>query len=132
MTFNDPVSVTSEERTWGMLAHLLAGVALFTGLFSWLPPLVVWLIKRDQSRFVAFHALQSFYFQLLWLAVMAVLGGIAFALVFVLIGLLLLPLVASLICVPMIWSVVAAVKANNGEWYQYPLAGQWALKTLGP
>ena len=43
--------MTQDERTMAMLAHLLGIVTGFLG------PLVIWLIKKDQSKFVAYHAL---------------------------------------------------------------------------
>src|SRR5687768_12738889 len=62
---------TGEQRTWAMLAHLLALPGLLTlfGWLTWVGPLVVWVCRRKDSPFVAFHALQSLLFQLAWIAI---------------------------------------------------------------
>ena len=48
----------SEERTWAMLAHLSVIVNLFTGFFGPIAALVIYLLFRDRSRYVAYHSLQ--------------------------------------------------------------------------
>src|SRR5688572_6986193 len=49
---------TSDERTMAMLAHLL-------GIFTWfIGPLIIWLMKKDQSAFVDDQAKESLNFQL--------------------------------------------------------------------
>src|SRR3954451_10333119 len=107
------VGVTQEDKTMGMVAHLL-------GLFSFLGPLVIYLIKRD-SRFVSFHALQQVFFQLLVVAVEIILAV-------TIVGILLVPVVH---IAALVVAILAAVKANNGEWYEYPVVGAWARKTVG-
>lgn len=89
---------TPEDRTFALAAHLLAFIAPIIG------PLVVYFIKKDSSRFVAYHALQATIFQL----IAYIIGGATCG-----IGLLL-----------MILSIMAALKANKGEWDEpYPLIG---------
>ena len=122
-----PQPATSDERTWAMLAHLgaVAGLVLGVGTVGWLAPLVIWLMYKDKSPFVAFHALEELFFQIAWVVIMIV---AAIILTMTCVGILLLPLVG---LVPLIWSVIAAVKANNGEWYSYPVVGEMALKNIG-
>ncbi|MCB9777561.1 MAG: DUF4870 domain-containing protein [Alphaproteobacteria bacterium] len=89
---------TPEDRTFALAAHLLAFIAPIIG------PLIVYFIKKDGSRFVAYHALQATVFQL----IAYIIGGATCG-----IGLLL-----------MILSILAAMKANKGEWDDpYPLIG---------
>jgi len=126
-----PHMLTSEDRTWGMLAHLLAAGGYFLGLLAWAGPLVVWLVKRNSSPFAAYHGLQSLYFQLVWMAALTVGWIVTVVLMMLLVGFLLIPVMCALTLVPVIWAVVAGVKANAGEWYEYPLAGRWAARTLG-
>jgi len=58
-----PLSV-SEERTWAMLAHLSVLVNLFTGVLGPVVALVIYLVFLPRSKYVAYHAMQSFLFQL--------------------------------------------------------------------
>ncbi|MDJ0787299.1 MAG: DUF4870 domain-containing protein [Myxococcota bacterium] len=105
---------TPDERNLALLAHLgvLAGYLVAVGHI--LVPLLVWLMKRDESEFVAEHALESLNFQIsmtLWI-------GISVLLSFVLIGLPMLVVfgLINLVCV-----VLATMKASKGEHYRYPL-----------
>jgi uncharacterized protein len=107
-----PGPPTNDERTWGMLAHLgsFAAAWLALGFFA---PLLVLLIKGNESAYVREHAVESLNFQLnalFW-------AGVGFLLLFVAVGLLVLPLVA-------IWYaafvIVASSRASRGERYRYP------------
>lgn len=132
---NQPPIVTSEERTWAMFAHLgaVAGLVLSIGVLGWAVPLVIWLLKRRESRFVAFHALEELLFQLVWFALLTCGGLLTVMLMFVLVGFLLLPVLVVLYIVPIVWSIIAAVQASQGEWYLYPIVGRWAWNSLsGP
>ncbi len=100
-------SGSSDEKTMGMLAHLLAIVLGFIG------PLIIWLIKKDESAFVDYHGKEALNFQLtLFIAWIG-----AFVLSFVLIGLLLIPI---LLLVQLIMPIIAGMAANKGEYYKYP------------
>ena len=50
---------TPEEKQWGMLANILPLVISFFSGLGWVVSLIIYLIYKDKSRFVAFHALQS-------------------------------------------------------------------------
>src|SRR5947208_20998 len=60
---------TEEEKSLAMLNYILS-------IFGWLAPLIIWLVKRD-SKFVAFHALQTLIWHGIYTAV-AIVGGIFF------------------------------------------------------
>jgi hypothetical protein len=115
---------TSDDRTMAALAHGLS-------LFGFLPPLIIYLVKKDASRFVGFHALQALFFHLLLLGVLFVGWFVTILLTAVLIGLLLWPVMIALSFAPIVFAIIAAVKASNGEWYEYPLAGRWARSSVG-
>jgi len=90
--------VTPEDRTFALVAHLLAFVVPIFG------PLVIYFIKKDSSRFVAYHAIQATIFQLITLIISGATCGLGILLV--------------------VLSVMAALKANKGEWEDpYPLVG---------
>lgn len=106
--------LTQEDRTWGMLSHL-AGFAFFVFPFgNIVGPLIIWLIKKDQSWFVNDQGKEAINFQISY----SIYGIIAAALIFLLIGILLVPVVA---IAWLILMILAGVKANNGEVYRYPL-----------
>lgn len=102
-----------EERTWGCAAHWSAFVGAFVAL-AFLGPLLVMLLKGNESAYVRRHAVESLNFQLSML-IYAVVSGV---LVLALIGILLLVVVAALW---MIFTLVATVKTSSGGDYRYPL-----------
>ena len=98
---------TSDEKTMGMLAHILAIVLGFLG------PLIIWLMKKDESAFVDYHGKESLNFQItLFIAWIG-----AFVLAFVLIGFLIMPI---LLLLQLIMPIIAGIAANKGEYYKYP------------
>jgi uncharacterized protein len=106
---------TPDERTWGMVAHL-SGLAGFVVPFgNILGPLVVWLVKRDASVFVAIEAKEAMNFNI----TLAIGGVVCFALFWFSIGVLFAALLALFWLVMVI---VAALKANEGVAYRYPFS----------
>lgn len=130
-----------DERTWGMLAHLSTLLNLATGFGGPIAALVIYLVYKDRSRFVAYHALQAMVFQLIWWFGGGVLIGLMWAVVGVLsailIGIVLIPLAAVLTPVlalmpvgALIYGIVGAVKVSQGQDFKYWLAGDWVRGTL--
>lgn len=104
-----PGSPTKDERNLAMLAHLLG---IFTGFVG---ALVLWLVKKDESGFVAEEAKEALNFQItLAIALMA-----SILLKMVLIGFLIFPL---LFVANFIFCLLAALSAAKGKPYRYPLA----------
>lgn len=103
-----------EEMMWGMGCHL-ATFASFAGvpLGNIIGPLVVWLIKKDESEFVNHHGKEAMNFQIS----MTLYALLCIPLCFVLIGFVLLPIV---IIMDLVLTIIALTKAKNGEWYEYP------------
>lgn len=99
--FGDPAN--DEDRLWGMLAHL-------SNLFiPALGALVVYLIYKDKSKFVSYHAIQAFVAQgALW-AVSGTIIGVTCGF-----GL-------PILLVPYVLAVVWGLKANKGEWTGFPI-----------
>lgn len=100
-------TVTESERLLAILAHIITVFSSFIG------PLVIYLVKKDESPFVRQHASESLNFQL----TLAIAYFIGFILMFVFIGVLLLPLIglAHLVLV-----IVATIKASDNKLYRYP------------
>ena len=137
----DPVvgSTTDSERQWAAMAHI-AGLVLallttwFAGFAGMLGAGAIYLMKRDASPFVAEHAREAFNFNVSMFiyALVAIAVGVAlgvFTVITLGVGLLLTApaaLVLLLACgaVALLWlvcSIIAAVKAWNGESFRYPL-----------
>ncbi|MFN2556566.1 MAG: DUF4870 domain-containing protein [Nitriliruptorales bacterium] len=108
-----PSGLPNEVRNWALAAHLSAFAGAWMAL-AFLGPLVVWLMKRDDHPFIAMHAKEALNFNLSVL-LYAVVG---FLLVFVLVGFLLLPLIGLMW---LVLTIIAAIRASNGEPYRYPL-----------
>ncbi|WP_018933093.1 DUF4870 domain-containing protein [Gracilibacillus lacisalsi] len=98
----------SDERLFGMLIYLLS---FFTAIIG---PLIIWMIKRDESAFIDFHGKEYFNFFISF-TIYSIVSGI---LVVLLIGFVLLPIVAVL---AFIFTLIALFKAFNGEEYRIPL-----------
>jgi uncharacterized Tic20 family protein len=118
---SDPVAAgmalsppTPEERNWALLAHLSGLITAWFAGFSFLGPLIIWLIKKDQSTFVADQAKEALNFQIavsiaVWVSVPLIW--------FFCIGLITLAIayVGSIV-----YSIIAAMEANKGAYYRYP------------
>jgi uncharacterized Tic20 family protein len=130
-----------DERTWGMLSHLSVLLNLITGFGGPIAALIIYLVYKDRSRFVAYHALQSMLFQLIWWyggglligAMWAVVGALSA----ILVGIVLIPFALPMTCVlaflPMgavIYGIVGAVQTNQGQDFKYWLVGDWVRGTL--
>ena len=109
-----------DENTWSVLAHLSVFLNLVTGFLGPVAALVIWLIYRDRSPRVSFHALQSLVYQVAWMVILAVGWTVAAILTIVLIGFLLFPVMMVLTVVPFAHMGYAAYKVNQGIDYRYP------------
>lgn len=107
-------TVSQEERTWALAAHLsgLAGYIIPFG--NIIAPLVIWLIQKDKMPFVDDQAKEAINFQIS----VTVYALACIPLLFVLIGIPLLILVG---LGGLVLLIVAAIKANEGVRYRYPL-----------
>jgi uncharacterized protein len=131
-----PLSI-SEEHTWAMLAHLSILLNLVTGFFGVVAALVIYLVYKDRSKYVAYQSMQAFVFQLIWWVAGGILAGIAWAitgpLILVLVGLVLIPLACAISLLPiasLIYAVIGAVQCNNGQDFKYWLIGDWVRGEL--
>ena len=110
-----------EERTWSVLAHLSVLVNLITAIGGPVAALVIWLVYKDKSRRVAFHALQSLWYQVAWIAILFVYFIVSFILTFVIIGIFMFFLMPLIALVPIVHQCYAAYKVSQGVDYRYPV-----------
>ncbi|MFB3166312.1 DUF4870 domain-containing protein [Neobacillus sp. 179-C4.2 HS] len=100
--------IKSEER---MLAAILYVVSLF---FPIIGPLVIWLLKKDESSFINYHGREYFNFFISY-TVYSVISGI---LIFLIVGIILLWILGIM---ALVFTIIAAVKAYEGNEYRFPL-----------
>lgn len=102
-----------DEKLWATLIHLSPLVASFVGL-PFLGPLIGYLVLRDRGPFIRWHTAQALNFQL------TVLIGyvVSLLLLAVIVGVFLL---IAVWVVSIVFMIIAAVAANRGEYYKYPL-----------
>jgi uncharacterized Tic20 family protein len=130
-----------EEHTWGMLSHLSVLLNLLTGFGGPIAALIIYLVYKDRSRYVAYHALQSMIFQSIWWyggglligAMWAVVGALSA----IVIGIVLIPIAIPMTCVlavlplgAVVYGVIGAVQTSQGQDFKYWLVGDWVRGTL--
>jgi uncharacterized Tic20 family protein len=98
-----------DEKLWATLVHV-GGI-----FFGFLPALIGYLVLKDRGPFVRAHTATALNFQLTML-IASVVGGV---LTIIIVGFFILAAVWAL---TIIFSIIAAVKANQGQWYKYPLS----------
>lgn len=97
---------TSDEKNLALISHIV------TIISSFLAPLIIYLLKKDESAFIAEHAKESLNFQITVFLVCIIL--------FVsIIGILLLWLVGIL---TLVFVIVATIRASEGKLYRYPFS----------
>jgi uncharacterized protein len=103
---------TQDERTWGMLAHLTAFSGFLIPLGSVLAPLIVWLVKRDQSEFVADQGKEALNFNISVLLAGIVCGILVAIYIGILLG-------VGLFVFWLAMTIIAGIKASEGVRYRH-------------
>jgi uncharacterized protein len=103
------LEVSNDAKNMGVLCHLLGFFTSFIG------PLVLWLLKKDQMPFVDHHGKEALNFQIT-LAIAFVIAGIS---IICIIGTFLVPLLG---LADLIFSIIACLAASKGELYKYPVS----------
>jgi uncharacterized Tic20 family protein len=110
-------ALTREEKNYAMLAHLLAlAVFILPSCGNIIGPLIIWLIKKDESAFVDKNGKESLNFQIsvtIYMIAAVILTVLSLGILF------LLPVAVSIVW--LVYVVIATVKVSNGEDYSYPL-----------
>ena len=106
--------IKNEEKNWGMACHL-AALSMYIGVpfGNILGPLIVWMIKKNESPFVDEQGKESLNFQIS----MSLYLLLCLPLVFLLIG---IPLLFVLGIVHLLFTIVGTVRSGSGEHYRYP------------
>src|ERR671915_2605402 len=107
-----------DERTWSVIAHLSVLVAL-VGLMPF-GALLVWLLYKDRSLKVRFHALQALWYQIAWIVILVAYSLVSAVLSLVIIGIFMFFLLPILALIPLIHGCYAAYQVSQGVEYRYP------------
>lgn len=102
------VAPTPDEKTMGILSHILCIVGGF------IAPLIIYLIKKDESAYIREQSKEALNFQL----TMLICYIVSWILIFVFIGIILVFLV---IILNLVLIIIATIKASEGKLYKYPI-----------
>jgi uncharacterized Tic20 family protein len=98
-----------DEGNMGLLMFILCIITGFIG------PLILWLIKKDQSRYIGEQGKEV----LNWCITMVGAYVVCIILMFVVIGFFLMPIV---LLIHLIFNIMGIIAANKGQFYRYPFA----------
>lgn len=104
------------EKQWVLLSHLSAFGGFIFPLGNILGPLLIWLLKKEKSSAVEAHAREALNFQIsISISIYILISSV---LIIVGIGLVLVPI---LVVVQVVLIILAALAADRGEFYTYPI-----------
>lgn len=107
------------ERIWSALAHLSTFLNIFTGFLGPVAAFVIWLVYRDTSPTVAANAMRSVIYQVVWLSAILIGWSITFALMAILVGFLLVPVMAVVTLGPFVQASYEAYTAYRDVGRRY-------------
>ncbi|MFC1737762.1 DUF4870 domain-containing protein [Planctomycetota bacterium] len=100
--------ISQDSKNMAMLCHILGFLTSFIG------PLVIWLIKKDEDSFVDRNGKEALNFQItVFIGMFA-----ATLLTCICIG---IPLLIAIPILDLIFCIIASVKASSGVAYRYPI-----------
>ncbi len=114
-----PGGVPPEDRQTAMLVYLLG---IFTGFIG---PLILWMMKRDESKFVDHHGKEVINFCITLVIPLLALFMVGCPLVFLtwgLAGFIVVPLFLAVNVYALVMLIVGAMKANEGRWWEFPIS----------
>jgi uncharacterized Tic20 family protein len=106
--------ISSDERTWAIIAHASALVGFIVPFGNILGPVLVWAIKKEDSQFIDENGKAAINFQITW-TILIILVGLT---ILVGIGVFLVPIVG---IAWVILVVIAILRTSNDQVYHYPL-----------
>ncbi len=99
---------SNDDKNIATVTHLGGTV------FSFIPALIVWVLKKDDSEYISSQAREALNFQITVLIAQFIAGVLALILIgFVFMGIIWLANIV--LC------IIAAISTSKGETYRYPL-----------
>ena len=111
----ETASFDKDQRTWAMLCHISTFIGFVFPFGNVIAPLVLWMIKKDEYPLVDDQGKEALNFQI----TMTIFVICSIILIFFLIG---IPLLIGLCLFDIVVTIIAAVRAMDGEKYRYPVA----------
>ena len=105
---------TKDERMWAMIAHLSAVVGFIIPFGNIIAPLLIWILKKDESAFINDQGKEALNFQIS----VTIYAIVCVILIFVVIGILLIIILGVLV---LIFVIIASINSYDGKAYRYPL-----------
>jgi uncharacterized Tic20 family protein len=99
---------SNDDKNIATVTHLAGTV------FSFIPALIVWILKKDDSVFIASQSKEALNFQITVAIALFVCSSI---LSWVLIGIMLMPMIW---LANIVFCIIAAISTSKGETYRYP------------
>jgi len=109
-TINEDKSI----RDLAMVTHLLGFAGMVFPFGNIIGPLVIWLMKREESEYLDIHGKEVLNFQIsmiIWFTISGVLA-------LVIVGFVIMAVLGIL---SVIWTIMGAIRASAGEYYRYPI-----------
>jgi uncharacterized protein len=119
--------IPAEQRQWAMFAHLSALLGGFVtagwagSIGCFIGPLVIWMVKKETMPFVDDQAKEALNFNI----TVAIVFFALFLMTLLTLGIGIVLTLPLMIVVGLAWlvlTIIAAMKANQGESYRYPFA----------
>ena len=115
VTGEEVISTNRDGNMWAMFCHISAIAGFVIPFGNIVAPLVIWAMKKDEFDIVNVHGKEAINFQIS----ITIYVLISILLIFVVIG---IPILIALGIFELIVIIIAAVKANEGKVYRYPLS----------
>lgn len=109
VTESDNLTPSNDDKNIATVTHLGGTV------FSFIPGLLVWILKKDDSAYIADQAKEALNFQITVLIAQFIAG----VLTIILIGFLFIGIIWIL---NVVFCIIAAISTSKGETYHYPLS----------
>ncbi len=107
--------LSRDENSWAILIHITQFCGYALPLLGWVVPLVLWLMKRDESEQIDAHG----KIVMNWILSVLIYGIVCGLFSIILIG---IPLAIALGIVGVVFPIIGAVKASDGELWPYPMS----------
>ena len=118
MSEDQPQQIVSQpikdEKPWAMLCHFSSFSGLIFPFGNFLAPLIIWLIKKEEMPFVEDQGKEVLNFQISMTIYLLISGMLCI----ILIG---IPIIIGLVIFCFIITIIAAISANDGKSYRYPI-----------
>ncbi len=111
----DPAALEQQARQWGFLLHISVLAGFVLPLAGLIVPIVIWQLKKPTIPGIDEHGKNVVN----WIISLIIYAVVSVILTFAIIG---IPLLIALGVVSIVSPIVAAIKANNGVFWKYPLS----------